>query len=124
MKMSPFDLVTAILRGGKIDQSSMLSDSGKTLSPTVAMLLENRELMMILTTSVAVLIGCVVVLFWRRQRSAKPIEQPKWVAPKIEEEPEVDDGKKKVTIFYGTQTGTAEGFAKVYGVFTLFLFGL
>ncbi|CAK9137960.1 unnamed protein product [Ilex paraguariensis] len=112
MKMSPFDLVTAILRGGKIDQSNMLSDSGKTLSPTVAMLLENRELMMILTTSVAVLIGCVVVLFWRRQRSAKKIEQPKMVAPKIEEEPEVDDGKKKVTIFYGTQTGTAEGFAK------------
>ena len=69
---------------------------------------------MILTTSIAVLIGCVVVLLWRRSGSQKPkqIDPPR---PLIVKEPElgVDDGKKKVTIFFGTQTGTAEGFAKV-----------
>ena len=70
---------------------------------------------MLLTTSVAVLIGCVFVFVWRRSndKSAKSSEPVKLVAPRIEPEEEVDDGKKKVTIFFGTQTGTAEGFAKV-----------
>nr|UKI59126.1 cytochrome P450 reductase [Ilex asprella] len=115
IKVSPFDLMTAILKGGKIDQTNMSSDAGETLSPAVAMLVENRELIMFLTTSVAVLIGCAVVLIWRRsfgQKSAKTVDPSKFVAPKIEPQIEVDDGKKKVTIFYGTQTGTAEGFAK------------
>nr|QRG28714.1 NADPH-cytochrome P450 reductase 2 [Panax ginseng] len=84
---------------------------------SLAMLVENQELLMLLTTSVAILIGCVVFLLWRRsssQRSAKSLEPPKLVIPKIEPEEEVDDGKKKVTIFFGTQTGTAEGFAKAF----------
>ncbi|CAK9169421.1 unnamed protein product [Ilex paraguariensis] len=115
IKVSPFDLMTAILKGGKLDQTNMSSDAGETLSPAVAMLVENRELIMILTTSVAVLIGCAVVLIWRRsfgQKSAQTVDPSKFVAPKIEPQIDVDDGKKKVTVFYGTQTGTAEGFAK------------
>ncbi|CAM8962298.1 unnamed protein product [Rhodiola kirilowii] len=32
-----------------------------------------------------------------------------------ESEVEIDDGRKKVTIFYGTQTGTAKGFVLSYG---------
>lgn len=115
MKVSPFDLVTAILKGRVFDQSNLSESGESTLPPTLAMVLENRELLMILTTSVAVLIGCVVVLVWRRsssQKSAKAFEAPKTVVPKIKEELEVDDGKQKVTIFFGTQTGTAEGFAK------------
>lgn len=116
IKISPFDLVTAILKGRVFDQSNM-SESGDSspLPPSLAMLLENRELLMLLTTSVAVLIGCVVVFVWRRsssQKSVKSFEAPKITVPKFEPPVEVDDGKKKVTIFFGTQTGTAEGFAK------------
>ncbi|KAM7473590.1 hypothetical protein LguiB_020833 [Lonicera macranthoides] len=56
MKLSPFDLMSAILRGGSMGQSS---DSGESVFAT---LVDNKELMMILTTSVAVLIGCAVAL--------------------------------------------------------------
>lgn len=102
--------MSAIIKG-KMDPSNASYDSAAEVA---TMLLENREFVMILTTSIAVLIGCVVVLVWRRSGSQKPkqIEPPK---PLIVKEPEleVDDGKKKVTIFFGTQTGTAEGFAKV-----------
>lgn len=109
-KLSPMDLIAAILKGGKLDQSN--APSG-----LVALLIENRELVMVLTTSVAVLIGCVVVLAWRRSGGSakkKQVELPKLVVPKPFLEPvEVDDGSTKVSIFFGTQTGTAEGFAKV-----------
>ncbi|CAI9761267.1 unnamed protein product [Fraxinus pennsylvanica] len=111
-KVSPFDLMTAILRGVKFDQSNGSSEVPPAL---VTMLMENRDLIMVLTTSVAVLIGCVVVLVWRRAAGSakKAVEPPKLVIPKAVAEPEeVDGGKKKVAIFFGTQTGTAEGFAK------------
>jgi NADPH-ferrihemoprotein reductase len=104
--------MTSILKGATMDQSN--ASSGTADSPLSA-LVENRELMMILSTSVALLIGCVLMLLWRRsssQKSAKVSEFPKPLVVKTELEPEIDDGKKKVTIFYGTQTGTAEGFAK------------
>ncbi|XP_022729926.1 NADPH--cytochrome P450 reductase 2-like [Durio zibethinus] len=109
MKVSPLDLMSALIRG-KMDPSNASSDSAAEL---VTILLENREFVMILTTSIAVLIGCVVVLIWRRSGSQKhkQIDPPKPLIFK-ERELEVDDGKKKVTIFFGTQTGTAEGFAK------------
>ncbi|KAE8673570.1 NADPH--cytochrome P450 reductase [Hibiscus syriacus] len=50
---------------------------------------------------------------WRRSGSQKPkqIVPPKPLIVRDLDE-EVDDGKKKVTVFFGTQTGTAEGFAK------------
>ncbi|XP_011069915.1 NADPH--cytochrome P450 reductase-like [Sesamum indicum] len=113
-KLSPFDLMAAIFKGVKLDK---LNGSSEAAPPAVmAMLLENKDLMMILTTSLAVLIGCVVVLIWRRAAGSakkKVVEPPKLVVAKAPAEPEeVDDGRKKVTIFFGTQTGTAEGFAK------------
>ncbi|CAA2966333.1 cytochrome P450 reductase [Olea europaea subsp. europaea] len=77
--------------------------------------MENRDLIMVLTTSMTVLIGCIVVLVWRWTAGSanKAVEPPKLVIPKVVAEPEeVDDGRKKVTIFFGTQTGTVEGFAK------------
>lgn len=113
MKLSPLDFMAGFLKRGSGDLTNS-SDSVVSSSPSLALLLENRELLMLLTTSFAVLIGCVVVFVWRRSndKSSKSLEAVKLVAPKVEPEEEVDDGKKKVTIFFGTQTGTAEGFAK------------
>ncbi|KAK3221498.1 hypothetical protein Dsin_008523 [Dipteronia sinensis] len=112
IKVSPFELMSAIIKG-KMDPSNASSDSGADFTSVI---IENREFVMILTTSIAVLIGCVVVFIWRRSsgQKSKSIEQPKSLI--VEERPkdEVDDGKTKVTIFFGTQTGTAEGFAKVF----------
>lgn len=111
MKVSPLDLMAAIIKG-KIDPSNVSSDSAS--GEMASIIFENRELVTILTTSIAVLIGCVVVLIWRRSsgQKSRAVEPPK---PLIVKEPEVevDDGKKKVIVFFGTQTGTAEGFAKV-----------
>ncbi|KAK6944571.1 Sulfite reductase [NADPH] flavoprotein alpha-component-like, FAD-binding [Dillenia turbinata] len=108
LKVSPLDLMTSILKGG-MDQSNVSSDSSGTV-----FVIENREFLMILTTSIAVFIGCVVVFLWRRNstpKSAKSLEPPKPIVVRPDPE-EIDDGKTKVTIFFGTQTGTAEGFAK------------
>nr|ANW46531.1 NADPH-cytochrome P450 reductase [Ocimum basilicum] len=112
-KLSPFDLMTAILKGVKLHNSNA---SAEAVQPALlAMLMENKDLMMRLTTSLALLLGFVVYLLWRRGTGSakKVVEPPKLVLSKgpVEAE-EVDDGKKKVTIFFGTQTGTAEGFAK------------
>lgn len=107
-KLSPLDFVAAILKG----------DMARAAPRGVAaMLMENRDLAMVLTTSVAVLIGCVVVLAWRRTAGSagkKQLQPPKLVVPKPAAEPEdAEDEKTKVSVFFGTQTGTAEGFAKV-----------
>ncbi|KAF5184460.1 Nadph--cytochrome p450 reductase, partial [Thalictrum thalictroides] len=101
VKISAIDLMSAILNG----RSDPLD---------ISILVKNREVLTILTTSIAVLIGCVFLFVWRRssgQKSSKTIEPLKPLTVK-KEEIEVDDGKKKVTILFGTQTGTAEGFAK------------
>ncbi|KAL3745989.1 hypothetical protein ACJRO7_015003 [Eucalyptus globulus] len=111
IKASPLDLMAAIITG-KVDPSN---SSAEPASELASIILENRQFVMILTTSIAVLIGCVVVFVWRRSSAKKPrlgFEPPKPPAVREEPEPEVDDGKKKVAIFFGTQTGTAEGFAK------------
>ncbi|XP_020226325.1 NADPH--cytochrome P450 reductase 2 [Cajanus cajan] len=106
MKISPLDLMSAMIKG-KLDPSNVSSNAAATV------LLENRQFVMLLTTSIAVLVGCVVVFIWRRSSSPKPkpLEPPKRPIEKLPEI-DVDDGTKKVTIFFGTQTGTAEGFAK------------
>ncbi|XP_023003426.1 NADPH--cytochrome P450 reductase-like [Cucurbita maxima] len=109
MKASPFEFMSAIIKG-KMDP---FNSSFQSTSEVASAILENRELVAILTTSIAVMIGCFVVLVWRRSgnRKVKTVVLPKPLISK-EPEPEVEDGKKKVTIFFGTQTGTAEGFAK------------
>ncbi|KAJ1697990.1 hypothetical protein LUZ63_006502 [Rhynchospora breviuscula] len=98
MDLSPFDFLMAIFSGRE-----------------VASLAENREALMAVVTAVAVLVGFGFFLIWKRsggdkKEVAPPRPTPLKVAPPPEMEP--DDGRKKVTVFFGTQTGTAEGFAK------------
>lgn len=72
----------------------------------------------VFTTSAAMILG-FVMLVWRRSldkaREAKPVVSLKAAKMEAEEEDdgEVESGKTKITVFFGTQTGTAEGFAKV-----------
>ncbi|KAH9329488.1 hypothetical protein KI387_001596, partial [Taxus chinensis] len=70
------------------------------------------NLAMALGTSLALVITCVILLIRRRKayaaaKSVKSIDVSK--PPEDKEE----NGKQKVTVLFGTQTGTAEGFAKV-----------
>lgn len=104
MKSLALDLMSAILTG-KYD--------GEGLPPEVW---GNRELLVVLTTSLAVLLGCVLLLLWRRsggKKATPAVEPPRPLEFREETEHELDSGKRKVNVFFGTQTGTAEGFAKV-----------
>ncbi|KAG1364450.1 NADPH--cytochrome P450 reductase [Cocos nucifera] len=106
MKFSALDLISAILTG-KYD--------GEGVAPESRGIASNRELLAVLTTSVALLLGCALLLLWRRSGGKKetPVVDPQRpLAVRDEPGQEVDDGRKKVTVFFGTQTGTAEGFAK------------
>ncbi|KAL6983123.1 multidrug-resistance type transporter aminotriazole resistance [Sarracenia purpurea var. burkii] len=76
----------------------------------------DREAVVVMT-SVALFIG-LLFLLWkrssrRRKKKAEPVVVPKTLKVEVEEdEVEAGSDKTKVTIFFGTQTGTAEGFAK------------
>ncbi|XP_040366398.1 NADPH--cytochrome P450 reductase isoform X2 [Rosa chinensis] len=67
----------------------------------------------IATTSIELIIGFLVVL-WRRSsdKTSQVVKQLAVPLKEEEDEFEVASGKTRVTIFSGTQTGTAEGFAK------------
>ncbi|KAG9440690.1 hypothetical protein H6P81_020855 [Aristolochia fimbriata] len=73
------------------------------------------SVLVIFTTSVAVLAGFGFVAYRRfsgGRKQSSVAEVAKNLSRKEEPEVEVEPGKVKVTIFFGTQTGTAEGFAK------------
>ncbi|XP_042414899.1 NADPH--cytochrome P450 reductase 1-like isoform X2 [Zingiber officinale] len=69
----------------------------------------------------AVLVGCLAafLLFWKRTACSKEAtpaaaapakKQPKRIKNRVDNH--VDEGKRKVTLLFGSQTGTAERFAK------------
>ncbi|EOA16122.1 hypothetical protein CARUB_v10004254mg [Capsella rubella] len=115
---SMIDLMAAIIKGVPVVVSDPANASAyeSVAAELSSMLIENRQFAMIVTTSIAVLIGCIVMLVLRRSGSgdSKRVEPLKPLVLKPRDE-EIDDGRKKVTIFFGTQTGTAEGFAKALG---------
>nr|CAB3457860.1 unnamed protein product [Digitaria exilis] len=108
MKPSALDLVAALLTG-----------RGEGAEGGGGLLAENRHLLVLLTTSLAVLVGCGVALLVRRSAAPRATAaaaaqaQPRALAAaRPKDEPDPDDGRQRVTVFFGTQTGTAEGFAK------------
>lgn len=106
-RASPLDLLSAVaasLGGGGGGGFASFSDDASA---------EHRRLIAVLTTAVAVLVGCVAIFFFRRSSGKKPLELPKPLEVKTRLDAEEDQGKQKVTVFFGTQTGTAEGLAKV-----------
>uniref|UniRef100_A0A7C8ZN92 NADPH--cytochrome P450 reductase n=1 Tax=Opuntia streptacantha TaxID=393608 RepID=A0A7C8ZN92_OPUST len=88
----------------------------RSMESVLGVSLDSSSAMLVLTTSLAVIVGLVLIL-WRRANDrswdskAVSVPKPLKVEPE-EDELEIGSGKTKVTIFFGTQTGTAEGFAK------------
>lgn len=86
--------------------------------------LRSESAVMILTAAVALILG-LLIFVWRRSsdrgKDVKKLVVSKPVTiPAEDDEAEAAVGKTKVTVFFGTQTGTAEGFAKV--IYILFGF--
>ncbi|KAL2893098.1 NADPH--cytochrome P450 reductase [Bienertia sinuspersici] len=95
--------------------ASSSSDLIRSIESVLGVSMDPSSSIVVLTTSIAVIVGLVLIL-WRRSND-RSRENNIVVAPKpLKVEPEEDElevaGKTKVTVFFGTQTGTAEGFAK------------
>ncbi|CAD6247113.1 unnamed protein product [Miscanthus lutarioriparius] len=85
---------------------------------------EGAEGRALFATLAAAVLGATLFVLWRRAAAGKKRKREAAVAEATqakarggvkggaEDEKPADDGTKKVTVFFGTQTGTAEGFAK------------
>ncbi|KAG6490158.1 hypothetical protein ZIOFF_051443 [Zingiber officinale] len=103
-KASSLDLLSVVI--------ASLSDGYGLDSSTGDAFVENRLLIVVLSIVIVVLVGCVAIFFVWRSSGRKPVEPPKSLVVKTQMDTKEDQGKKKVTVFFGTQTRTAEGFAK------------
>ncbi|KAG6487600.1 hypothetical protein ZIOFF_056190 [Zingiber officinale] len=103
-KASSLDLLSTVV--------ASLSNGYGLDSGTGDAFVENRLLIVVLSIVIAVLVGCVAIFFVWRSSGTKPTEPPKPLVVKTQMDTEEDQGKKKVTVFFGTQTRTVEGFAK------------
>lgn len=108
VEVSPFELLSAIMQG-KLDVPQLLRWASKVF--------ESPRLL-----DVAVLVGCFAafILFWKKTGNKEPTSVVVARPPaqkrlrKVKSDVDyVDEGKKKVALFFGSQTGTAERFAKV-----------
>ncbi|CAH9105179.1 unnamed protein product [Cuscuta epithymum] len=92
-----------------------ISELGRSVESVLGVSIGNDTVVALLTTSLAIFIGLLVYIWKRsgdRSKEAKPLFVHKTVEAEPEEDAVADPGKIKVTVFFGTQTGTAEGFAK------------
>ena len=114
-------------RGEVIDSSLEMPSSLEFVSGHVRRLIEeilgldissHGILLAVTTTAIAVLVG-LAFLIWRKWSPAEysskktPLAPPKPLLVRLDSEIEEDPEKRKVAVFFGTQTGTAESFAKV-----------
>lgn len=88
----------------------------RSVEQALGLKLSDDTVVVVVTTSLAVIVGLVLFL-WKRSSDQRNKEVKPFVVPKLtlkeEEEEDLDPDKVKLTVFFGTQTGTAEGFAKV-----------
>ncbi|KAG6507617.1 hypothetical protein ZIOFF_032967 [Zingiber officinale] len=103
-KVSSLDLLSVVV--------ASLSDGYGLDSSTGDAFVENRLLIVVLSIVIVVLVGCVAIFFVWRSSGRKPVEPSKPLVVKTQMDTKEDQGKKKVTVFFGTQSRTAEGFAK------------
>ncbi|XP_077234118.1 P450 reductase 1 [Tasmannia lanceolata] len=90
-----------------------MSSISSSLESFFGISLGSDPIILMLTTSVAIFIAFFLwVRFSVGDKPSKLVDSPKPLKITEDLELEEDPGKTKVTIFYGTQTGTAEGFAK------------
>ncbi|KAI3460069.1 hypothetical protein Pfo_016732 [Paulownia fortunei] len=89
----------------------------RSMEQTLGVKLGDETVVLVLTTSLALIFGLLVFL-WKRSSDNRSNEARQVIVPKTvplkddEEEEDVGPDKVKLTVFFGTQTGTAEGFAK------------